>query len=108
MIFHVCRKEVWEKEKESGYFGKQELETYGLIHSSEKEGLKKILSRFTETEEYIVLYINEDPVRDKIFYEEKDKEKLYPHFHERIDIGLIEKTEPLKTFIGTGLKEEER
>jgi uncharacterized protein (DUF952 family) len=108
MIFHVCKKEVWEKEKESGSFGKQELETYGLIHSSRKEGLRKILPRFSDIGTYVVLYIDEDPIQDKIFYEEKDKDKFYPHFHEPIDISRIEKTEPLKTFIETNLKEKDR
>ena len=108
MIFHVCKKEVWEEEKESGSFGKHELTAYGLIHSSEKEGLRKILSRFSDTQTYVVLYIDEDPIQDKIVYEEKDKEKLYPHFHEPIDIGLIVKTEPLKTFIETKFGEASR
>ncbi len=108
MIFHVCKKEVWEKEKESGWFGKQELETYGLIHSSEKEGLQKILPRFSDIEGQLVLYIDEAPIREKISYEEKDKKKLYPHFHEPIDISLVVKTEPLKTFIDTGFEEEGR
>lgn len=107
MIYHVCKKEVWEKEKRNSSFGEEELKNYGFIHSSVKKGLSKIISRFKETEEYVVLTIDEEKIRDLIFYEEKDSEHLYPHFREKIDRSLIVKEEGLNAFLSRNpLKEE--
>lgn len=99
MIYHVCRKEDFEKEKDDGLFGSAELGTYGFIHSSTKEGLKKILPRFEKTEELVVLYIDEDELKEKIRYEDKDQQHLYPHFYEPIDASSIKEIKTLNEWV---------
>ena len=99
MIYHVCQKEVWEKEKGNPLFGESEMKDYGFIHSSTKTGLKKILKRFTDTDNLLVLSIDETKIREKIVYEDKDKDHLYPHFYEKIPASAIVKTEPLNEYL---------
>ena len=89
MIFHVCRKTTWEEEKKNGFFGRQEMNDFGFIHSSTKKGLFKILSRFKETQDYVVLSIDETDLKEDIVYEEKDKDHLYPHFYRLIPVSFV-------------------
>lgn len=90
MIYHVIDKKTWDKEKENNFFGQSEIKQYGFIHSSNLKGLYKIVNRFTaEIENYLVLIIDESQLTDRIVYEEKDKEKIFPHFYELIDIKHI-------------------
>ncbi len=95
MIFHVCRKESWENEKDQTLFGQEEMDRYGFIHSSTRKGLERILGRFENKEDYVVLLIDEESIKDKIVYEEKDRERLYPHFYEKIDTSCIKEVKEL-------------
>ncbi len=106
MIFHICKKEVWAKEKDNIYFGEEEIRRYGFIRSSTEEGLKKILDRFTDPKDHIILSIDEGPIRDRIVYEEKDEEKLYPHFYEKIPASSTVKAEALNVFLFFKSKEK--
>jgi len=99
MIYHICLKTDWEKEKENKCFGETEIQKYGFIHSSTKEGLQKIIKRFENTDEYIVLVIDEKPIEEIIRYEEKDANHLYPHFYELIDMKAIKETCSLNDFL---------
>ena len=100
MIYHVCTIETWDQEKDNKKFGKSELKKYGFIHSSTKKGLERIINRFTdETEKYLVLCIDEEPIRDQIRYENKDPDHLFPHFAELIDRDHIKNVMSLKDFL---------
>ena len=99
MIYHICLKTDWEKEKGNKRFGEIEIRKYGFIHSSTKEGLKKIIKRFDNTDEHIVLVIDEKPMEEIIRYEEKDANHLYPHFYELIDMRTIKETCDLSDFL---------
>lgn len=99
MIFHVCRKTTWEEEKKNNCFGKEEMNTYGFIHTSTRQGLSKILSRFKEKEDYVVLSIDETDLNEDIVYEEKDKDHLYPHFYKLIPASSIREVFDLNTYL---------
>ncbi|MBQ3295629.1 MAG: DUF952 domain-containing protein [Erysipelotrichaceae bacterium] len=99
MIYHICLKSDWNKEKENRYFGEMEMQKYGFIHSSTIEGLNKIIRRFDNKEDYVVLVIDEKPIDGIIRYEDKDAEHLYPHFYELIDMKVIKETCDLSDFL---------
>lgn len=100
MIYHITKKEVWEKEKGNDRFGQDELDRYGLIHSSTLEGILKIIGRYADdAASYLVLYIDEEAIRDQIRYEEKDPDHLFPHFYELIDIRHVKSVRPLDEYL---------
>ncbi|MEE3426101.1 MAG: DUF952 domain-containing protein, partial [Erysipelotrichaceae bacterium] len=99
MIFHVCRKTTWEEEKKNDCFGKEEMNAYSFIHTSTKHGLSKILSRFKETQDYVVLSIDETDLKEDTVYEEKDKDHLYPHFYRLIPVSFVKEVCSLETYL---------
>ena len=105
MIYHVIKKDVWDKEKDDKGFGTEEIKKFGFIHSSTEEGLKKIMKRFEDDmESYLLLCIDEEAIKDKIRYEEKDNDHLFPHFTELIDVTLIKDIITLKEYLDSSGK----
>lgn len=100
MIYHITRKEIYESEKNNLLFGKDEIERYGFIHSSNEIGLNRIIKRYLDNiDDYLVLCIDEKQLLDQIVYEDKDTENLYPHFYKPIESKHIKEVISLNEFI---------
>ncbi len=100
MIYHITSKDTWEQEKDHAGFGEAELARFGFIHSSTLKGLLKILDRYEDDPDaYLILMIDERPLKEQIRYEEKDKDHLFPHFDNLIDSGLIQAILPLREYL---------
>ena len=99
MIYHICTKQDWEKEKGDRFFGETEIKKFGFIHSSNMEGIRRIIGRFDNVDDFVALSIDERMLEGKIRYEKKDADHLYPHFYEMIDREAIQEVSDLSDFL---------
>ncbi|MEO6668334.1 MAG: DUF952 domain-containing protein [Ferruginibacter sp.] len=97
MIYHVTRKEDWEKALSDGFYEASSLKTEGFIHASAVNQITGVLERYFENEkELVLLYIDEDKVVAPIKYQLAESvQEIFPHIFGTLNLDAVVKTEIL-------------
>ncbi len=93
MIFHICRREDWEKAATEGVYRASSLETEGFIHCSTPKQLVSTANLLFRGEEGLVLlHIESQKVEAEIEYENTTGgEDLFPHIYGSLNLDAVQK-----------------
>lgn len=85
------KKSLWDKRKDLGSFGKEELLKEGFIHASNIDQFSKVSKKFKdEVEDIVILVLDESKLTSKVVFEDlKNKGEKYPHIYGEINKEAI-------------------
>lgn len=97
MIYHVTRKEDWEKALSNGFYEAASLKLEGFIHTSAVNQITGVLERYFENEkELVLLHIDEDKVIAPIKYQLAESvQEIFPHIFGTLNLDAVVKIEML-------------
>ncbi|MEO8770167.1 MAG: DUF952 domain-containing protein [Ferruginibacter sp.] len=97
MIYHVTRKEDWEKALSNGFYEAASLKEEGFIHTSAVNQITGVLERYFENEkELVLLHIDEDKVVAPIKYQLAESvQEIFPHIFGTLNLDAVVKVEML-------------
>jgi uncharacterized protein (DUF952 family) len=100
VIFHITRREQWEKALSEGVYRGDTLDSQGFIHCSTLPQTVKVANALYLAQKGLVLLcIAVDKVQPEIKYEGAGSEELYPHIYGPLNVGAVVKVadfEPAK------------
>ena len=90
-IFHITKREDWERAKREGVYRTPSLATEGFIHCSQADQVVRTANRlFSGQTGLVLLEIDVGDVTAEIRYENcEDGEELFPHIYGPIDPASI-------------------
>ena len=90
IIFHISKREQWEKTKLERVYRTDTLASQGYIHCSNSQQIVKVANvKYHGQKELVLLYITTDRVQSEIKYENAGNEELYPHIYGPLNIDAI-------------------
>lgn len=97
MIYHVTRKQDWEKALSAGFYEAASLQTEGFIHSSAINQITGVLERYFENEkELVLLHIDEGKLTAPLKYQLAESVgEVFPHIFGPLNLDAVVKTEML-------------
>ena len=97
MIFHVTKKEAWEKAICNGFYATSSLKSEGFIHTSNLHQVKGVLERYYKNEDdLILLHIDEDLLTATLKFELSESlNEIFPHIFGPLNLEAVIKTESL-------------
>lgn len=97
MIYHITKKEDWEKALNDGFYEAASLKTEGFIHTSELNQITGVLERYFENEkDLVLLHIDEKKLTSPLKYQlAKSVEEIFPHIFGPINLDAVAKSEML-------------
>ena len=95
MIYHVTKKEDWEKALANGIYEAASLKSEGFIHTSAINQITGVLERYFENEKTLVLlHIDEEKLSSPVKYQLAETiEEIFPHVFGPINLDAVVKTE---------------
>ncbi|MEO7524736.1 MAG: DUF952 domain-containing protein [Ferruginibacter sp.] len=93
MIYHVTKKEDWEKALQKGFYEAASLKTEGFIHTSSVNQVTGVLERYFENEkELLLLHIDEEKLQSPLKYEmAASVQEIFPHVFGTINLDAVVK-----------------
>ena len=89
-IFHITTREVWEREKPSGSYRHESLETEGFIHCSNEGQVEATWRRIFGGESgLVVLEINVERLTSELRYEEGEPGEPFPHVYGPLNVDAV-------------------
>lgn len=89
-IFHITTVEVWEKQKPTGSYRSDSLETEGFIHCSDEGQVEPTWRRiFGGKSGLIVLEINVEQLESELRYEQGQPDEMFPHIYGPINVEAV-------------------
>lgn len=97
MIFHITKKNTWEKALANKCFRTESLNTEGFIHCSPIEKIPEVVNNFYKGQtELVLLCIDESKVKSKIIREDLYGHGFeYPHIYGELNLDAVINTEDL-------------
>jgi uncharacterized protein (DUF952 family) len=97
MIYHVTKKEDWEKAVLKGYYEAASLHSEGFIHNSTMNQVAAVLDRYYKNEKnLLLLHIDETKLTAPLKYElAPSVNEMFPHVFGPINLDAVIKTEAL-------------
>ncbi len=94
MIYHVTKKQAWQKALQKGFYEAASLSTEGFIHTSTLPQVAGVLNRYYKNEvDLILLHIDESKLTSPVKYEMAPSvNELFPHIFGPININAVIKT----------------
>lgn len=92
LIFHIAKKEEWNKSLKDGFYGDFSVKKDGFIHCSEFNQLLHVANNNLKNvdEELIVLCIDVDNLKSEVRWEKnKNNSMIFPHIYGLINIGSV-------------------
>ena len=89
-IFHITTREVWEREKPSGSYRHESLETEGFIHCSNEGQVEATWRRiFDGKSGLVVLEINVERLTSELRCEEGEPGEMFPHVYGPLNVDAV-------------------
>lgn len=97
MIYHITKKEMWEKAMADKYYRPDSLDTEGFIHCSPAEKIPEVANIFYKGQsDLILLCIDETKVKSKIIREDLYRHGFeFPHIYGELNPDAVIKTKDL-------------
>lgn len=91
IIFHITRREAWDRANAEGVYRTQTLPSEGFVHCSTKDQVIEVAnSRFRGQEGLVLLAIDTDRVSAEIRYENLEGGvQMFPHIYGAINIDAV-------------------
>ncbi|HTY75373.1 MAG TPA: DUF952 domain-containing protein [Candidatus Nanoarchaeia archaeon] len=100
VIFHIAKRERWERAMLEGVYRGDTLDSEGFIHCSTIQQIVKVANAlFLAQKKLVLLCIATNKVQSEIRYEGTRSEELYPHIYGPLDLDAVIKVadfEPAK------------
>jgi uncharacterized protein (DUF952 family) len=91
-IFHIAKREQWEKALLEGVYRVNTLDSQGFIHCSTFQQIIKVANAvFHAQKDLVLLCIATNKVQAEIRYESAGGEELYPHIYGPLNLNAIVK-----------------
>ena len=85
MIFHVVKKEYWEKFKNEVFYYPETFEMEGFIHLSTENQVEGVLERYYKNQiDLILLSINDVMLGENLLYEKATNGEFFPHYYGKL------------------------
>ena len=89
-IFHITTREVWERQKPSGSYRHESLETEGFIHCSNEGQVEATWRRiFDGKSGLVILEINVERLTSELRYEEGEPGEPFPHVYGPLNVDAV-------------------
>jgi uncharacterized protein (DUF952 family) len=89
-IFHITKREQWEKAKLKGVYRGDTLDSQGFIYCSTSQQIVKVANAlFYAKRELLLLCIATNKIQSEIKYESVGSEELYPHIYGYLNIDAV-------------------
>lgn len=97
MIYHVLKKENWQKAVEQGFYEAESLASEGFIHASKIHQVAGVLDRyFKGQQDLVVLHIDEHKLISPFTYEFSDSvNEEFPHIFGKLNLDAVLNVEEL-------------
>ncbi len=97
MIYHVVKKQNWQKAEQQGFYEAESLATEGFIHASKATQLWGVIDRYYKgQDDLIVLHIDEHKLTSPFTYEfASSVNEEFPHIYGRLNLDAVLKVEEL-------------
>jgi uncharacterized protein (DUF952 family) len=99
-IFHITKREQWEKAKLEGVYHADTLHSQGFIHCSTSQQIVKVANALYHAQrELVLLCIATNKVQSEIKYQSVGSQELYPHIYGPLNVDAVTKVinfEPTK------------
>ncbi len=92
LIFHIAKKEEWNKSLKDGFYGDFSVKKDGFIHCSEFSQLLHVANNNLKNidEELIILCIDIENLKSEVRWEKnKDNGMVFPHIYGLINISSV-------------------
>jgi len=91
IILHITKYEQWIREKETGKYKGDTLDSQGFIHCSTKEQILRIAnSLFKNQKGLVLIVIDSNKVNSEIRYENLEGgSELFPHIYGPLNIDTV-------------------
>lgn len=98
MIYHLLRKEEWEKAIEEDMYWPNSLDTDGFIHCSTKEQIIKNGNNwFVDEFEIVLLEIYSNDLESLVVNEDLDEAgQMFPHIYGHLNLDAVKAVRVLK------------
>ncbi len=99
MIYHITTEEDWNNAIKLNYYECDSLLKEGFIHTSLFEQVKGVYERYyLNSENLVVLCIEETILNSKLIFEKSTNQEMYPHIYGRINIDAVVEIKNLEYF----------
>lgn len=99
-IFHITTPEAWERQRPSGEYRHETLETEGFIHCSNEDQVESTWQRiFGREEGLIVLEIDVDRLTSELRDEDGEPGETFPHVYGPVNTGAVTRVHPLRSLV---------
>ena len=90
-IFHITKREAWERAKQEGVYRTPTLATEGFIHCSQGDQVIRTANRlFAGQTGLVLLEIDTGQVSAEIRYENcEGGQEAFPHIYGALDLGSV-------------------
>ena len=97
MIYHVLKRQDWEKALELGFYEAASLATEGFIHASEAGQVSGVLERYYKGQSgLLLLHIDESKLTAALKYEiAPSVNESFPHIYGPLNADAVIKAVPL-------------
>jgi len=99
-IFHITKREQWQKAKLEGAYRGDTLDSQGFIHCSTSQQVIRVANAlYCAQRGLVLLCIDTIRVQSEIKYESAGNEELYPHIYGPLNVDAVVKVvdfEPTK------------
>lgn len=91
IILHITKYEQWIKEKETGAYRGNTLDSQGFIHCSTKEQILRVAnSLFKNQKGLVLIVIDSNKITSEIKYENLEGgSELFPHIYRLLNIDAV-------------------
>ncbi|HQJ56531.1 MAG TPA: DUF952 domain-containing protein [Caldisericia bacterium] len=91
IILHITKYEQWIKEKETGAYRGNTLDSQGFIHCSAKEQILRVAnSLFKNQKGLVLIVIDSNKITSEIKYENLEGgSELFPHIYGPLNIDAV-------------------
>jgi len=91
IIFHITKREAWERAKGAGSYRPEMFPTEGFIHCSTREQVVQVAdARFRGQTGLVLLSIDIDQVVPEIRYENLEGgQQLFPHIYGELNVQAV-------------------
>ena len=99
LIYHITKNKTWLKAKAQNIYDFCTLKSDGFIHASTSKQYLEVANRIfkNETEDLVLLAIDENLVQQKIVYENLEGgAEQYPHIYGPLNLDAVIKVYELK------------
>lgn len=95
MIYHITKRDDWEKALSNGVYTAASLQTEGFIHTSSLNQVTGVLERYFENEsDLVLLHIDEEKLVSPLKYELAESvQDVFPHVFGPINLDAVTKTQ---------------